>query len=102
MTAVGISGFQTAIRDIYPTLLPPEQATDISFTPQAVGVKQSAPLWRMTDEAGQWTAGISVDFVSLETPSYSSIGEFLSRLNFILRALRRTIRPGDSVRIGLR
>lgn len=102
MTPVGIAGFQTAIRSQYPTLLPPEQTTDIALGPQSVGIQQSAPLWKMVDPEKKWAVGISADFVSLETPSYSSISEFLERLNFVLRALHRTIRPSDSLRVGLR
>lgn len=102
MTAVGIAGFQTAIRQAYPTLLPAEQATDIALGPQSVGIKQGAPVWKMVDDSRAWTVGISANFVSLETPSYTSIDEFLERMDFVLRALHRTIRPAESTRVGLR
>lgn len=102
MTAVGIAGFQTAVRSVYPTLLPAEQSTDIAFGPQSLDIKQGAPVWRMVDEGGQWTLGISAAFVSLETPNYTNIDEFLERVSFVLKALRRTIRPAESNRIGLR
>ena len=100
--AVGATGFQTAIRDVYPVMLPAETNASISVTPTEVGVEAQAPVWRFADEGKQWTVGLAVNFVSLETPTYSHIGEFLERFAHILSALHRTLRPSDSVRVGLR
>ena len=98
----GLTGFQTILREQYPILLPKEQAASVQVGPDSIGVSTSPPVWRLTDEAKQWTVGLAVNFVSLETPSYSSIDEFLARMDHILHALRSTLRPADSLRIGLR
>lgn len=99
LTVAGVTGFQTAIRERYPTMLPVESTTEVTPEPNA---ETQAPVWRFTDEERQWTVGLAVNFVSLETPSYSHIGEFLERFQYILSALHRTVRPADSRRIGLR
>jgi uncharacterized protein (TIGR04255 family) len=67
-----------------------------------VGVEASAPVWRLTDGAHEWTVGLAVDFVSLETKTYTGIDDFLERLTAVLKALRATVRPAESIRIGLR
>lgn len=102
LTPVGVTGFQTAVRDHYPTMLPPEQTANIAVENETIGIKSNAPVWRMVNDSQDWTVGLAADFVSLETPSYTKIDEFLARLELILSALRRTVRPADSVRIGLR
>jgi len=102
MSAAGVAGFQTAIRDSYPTMLPAQRTATIAMGEQTVGVEQKAPTWRMQSQDGNWTVGVAADFISLETPSYSSIDEFLARCAEVLRAIHRTIRPAASVRVGLR
>jgi uncharacterized protein (TIGR04255 family) len=102
LTPVGVTGFQTALRSYYPTMLPPEQGASIAVENETIGIKSNAPVWRMVNEAQDWTVGLASDFVSLETPSYTSIVEFLQRFDFVLSVLRRTVRPADSVRIGFR
>lgn len=102
MTAPGIAGFQTALRSDYPKFLDPQQNASFEIGPESIGVKASAPLWRLTDSDERWTVGISADFVSLETPNYSQIDEFLSRMDRILTVLYRTVRTADASRVGLR
>lgn len=102
MTAAGIAGFQTALREEYPTLLPPERSASLELGPQSVGVEASAPVWKLRDASGQWTVGLAVDFISLESPSYTNIDDFLTRFGRVLRVLRRTVRPAESLRVGLR
>ncbi|MGK2855389.1 MAG: TIGR04255 family protein [Microbacteriaceae bacterium] len=97
----GLAGFQTALRDLYPILLDPQQTTSIQVSPEP-SINVSAPVWRLLDEARVWTVGIAVDFVSLETSRYTSIVEFLGRFDHILSMLHRTLRPADSLRVGLR
>lgn len=102
LSRAGVTGFQAAMRGKYPTLLPPERTANVAVTETAVGVEASAPVWRLTTDEGDWTVGLAVDFVSMETRSYAGIDEFLARLAEVLRALRATVRPADSLRIGLR
>jgi len=102
MTAPGIAGFQTALRSDYPKFLEPQQNTSFALGPNSIGVKASAPLWRLADEDERWTVGLSADFVSLETPAYTQIDDFLSRMDRILTVLHRTVRTADATRVGLR
>jgi len=102
LSIAGVTGFQTGLRSEYPEFLPPERNASVEFGPENVGVKTSAPTWRLATEDKQWVVGIAADFVSLQTPAYTDIDDFLRRLAKVLQVLRRTVRPADSVRIGLR
>lgn len=101
MTLAGTVGFQTALLREYPNLRAAEGVT-VRVGPNAVEANSSAPVWRFTDADGIWTVGLAADFVSLETPSYTHIDEFLGRFDRVLRVLHATLRPSPSVRVGLR
>lgn len=102
LTQAGVTGFQAGLRDRYPKLLPVERSANVMLGAEGVGVQTAPPVWRLTDDAEKWTVGLAVDFVSLETPAYTHIEDFLERFSEILSVLRSTIRPSESVRIGLR
>ena len=102
LSQVGVTGFQAALRREYPTLLPAERSANVAVTDSGVGVEATAPVWRLTNDQRNWTVGLAVDFVSLETSSYVGIDDFLLRLARVLAALRATVRPAESLRIGLR
>jgi uncharacterized protein (TIGR04255 family) len=102
LSRAGVTGFQEALRREYPVLLPPERVANVSMTDASVGVEASPPVWRMTDSENSWTVGLAVDFFSLETSAYLGIDDFLTRFQRILKALRATVRPAESLRIGLR
>lgn len=97
----GVAGFQEAMRAEYPRLLDVEQSASFQVSPEP-SMSLSAPVWKFTDEDAAWTVSLSIDFVSLDTPTYSSIDEFLSRLDRVLSALHRTLRPASSTRVGIR
>lgn len=102
MNQAGIAGFQEVIRDTYPILLDPERSATIELSGNQVGVRTAAPVWRLTDADGIWAVNLASDFVALETSRYTDLDDFLGRFDKVLDALRRTIRPADSTRIGLR
>jgi len=102
MSSAGVAGFQEALRETYPIFLPAERAATVQVDSELLGVRMSAPVWKMTDADKTWTVGLAADFVSLETPQYTDIDEFLTRYDRILTVLRQTLRPADSTRIGLR
>jgi uncharacterized protein (TIGR04255 family) len=102
MAAAGVAGFQAGIRDEYPVMLPPTRQASVQIGPEAMGAQASAPVWKFADDSKQWTVGIATDFVSLETPKYSEIDEFILRFQRILEVARRTLRPAESLRIGFR
>ncbi len=74
----------------------------MDLSPQQVNVQQTAPTWRFTSDDGLWRVGLGVDFLSLETPSYTEFADFHDRLQSLLAAMERTVHPGSSTRIGLR
>ncbi len=102
LTPAGVAGFQAAVRDEYPTLLPLERTASVSLSPESFGVSPAPPVWRFTNADRKWTVGLSSEFISLETSSYAGIDGFLDRLGMVLAALRRTVRPAESTRVGLR
>lgn len=102
LSQAGVTGFQAALRRDYPTLLPAERTANVAMSSTAVDVEASAPVWRLTNKQRDWTVGLAVDFVSLETRSYAGTDDFLHRFSQVLKALRATIRPAESIRIGLR
>lgn len=101
MDEAGVAGFQEALRLRYPEFHK-ELMSGLRFAslspPAAV---QSAPVWRMRDEAG-WQVSLAVDFVSLDTSLYTYSEDFCERLAFILDALNRTVHPAASTRLGVR
>jgi uncharacterized protein (TIGR04255 family) len=98
----GAAGFQEAIRSKYPRAKDPEQRTGISVEGRRIGVEQTPPVWRFTTEDDQWTVGLCVNFISLETPSYTRFEDFLERFTHLLHVLEKTLMPSSSTRIGLR
>lgn len=102
LTVAGVTGFQAGIREHYPTLLPAEPNAFIQVSRDQVGVETQPPVWRFVDQERQWTVGLAANFVSLETPTYTHIDEFLERFQHVLSVLHRTIRPATSLRIGMR
>jgi uncharacterized protein (TIGR04255 family) len=103
LTQAGVAGFQAALRDEFPIFLPPNRSANIALNQDTLDVRTNAPVWRLADTVNEnWTVGLATDFVSLETKAYAGIDSFLSRFGRVLTALHRTIRPADSVRVGLR
>jgi uncharacterized protein (TIGR04255 family) len=106
MSEVGIAGFQEGLRHVYPHLRC-EQSGQIEIGGESsginrIGIKQAAPIWRMTDDQNSWRVSLAVDFVAVEAPRYRDFDEFLNRLMLVLDVLDRTVNVGDSTRIGLR
>jgi uncharacterized protein (TIGR04255 family) len=102
LAPAGVAGFQAATRSEYPTLLPLQHAASISITPESFGIDPLPPVWRFASEDSQWIVGLATESVSLETTAYVGIDDFLDRFRQVLAALRRTIRPAASTRVGLR
>jgi uncharacterized protein (TIGR04255 family) len=63
----------------------------------------SAPVWRFRSDDEKWIAGLSSEFVSLETTSYQHFPDFSERFDHILNALTVAYPAIDRfVRAGLR
>lgn len=102
MNIAGLTGLQTLIREDYPVLMPAAQGIRIRTSPDSIGINTPPPVWKLQDQESKWVLSVAIDFITLESFEYSSFDEFQSRFNRILWALRRTLRPANSVRIGLR
>ena len=98
-----LAGFQEALRDQYPHLSR-EQEADFQIGARGVAVHETAPVWRLSDaeEKWEWRVSIAVDFVSLETTRYREFDFFAEKLHYVIDAVRRTLQPSPSVRLGLR
>lgn len=98
-----VGSFQEAIRENYP-ILQPEQTQGFAVGPQ--GVVPAAPqvTWRFLDTADRWNwrVSLSPSFMALETTTYLSRRDFLSRLEKILIALNESFKPANVERFGLR
>lgn len=97
----GVVGLQESLRRYYPHT-EEDHSVELKLDDKRADVTQRAPVWRMADDAGVWKVSAAIDFVALETPRYTDFREFRERLEFILAAVERSLRPGRSKRIGLR
>ena len=94
---------QEDLRENYP-FLKQEQVHNIETTSnQAPNVHHSV-VWRFTDleTNATWRVSLGVDFVAIETSSYTSRSDFLDRLGTIVSSVNRYFRPESSNRVGLR
>jgi len=96
-----IAPFQEAIRGTYPVLRP-EQAQGIMLGPHGVAPGPKQVAWRFSDVGGGWRVSITPDFVAIETTSYTSRGDFLTRLRFVLDAFAEHVEPALAQRLGVR
>ena len=92
---------QEAIRADYPELRK-DQTHSIRIEPGREPQLEPSVVWRFVDISGRWQAAIAQDFVALETETYTSRNDFLSRLGKLIAAVETALRPGIATRIGLR
>lgn len=96
-----VGHFQEAIREKYP-ILQPEQTQGLIFGPQGLIQTEPQVIWRFADADGNWRVSLASDFISLETVAYSSRSDFLERLENVLLAVDKHIKPQIVERFGLR
>ncbi len=96
-----IAPFQEAIKERYPVL---RQEQVQSFAVGANGPVGAQPqvTWRFSDVASQWRVSLSPDFFAIETVSYTSRLDFLSRLDDVAVAVRQVFDPKLVDRVGIR
>ncbi|NJM00414.1 MAG: TIGR04255 family protein [Synechococcaceae cyanobacterium SM2_3_2] len=95
-----VASFQESIRDQYP-ILRPEKTRSFVFGPQGVDSSEEL-VWRFLDLDHVWRVTLAPSFLALETTSYLSRTNFLSRFQEILSALNSCINPKITERLGLR
>jgi len=96
-----IAPFQEVLRDTYPVLRQ-EKTQGVVFGPQGVASTQSEVVWRFRDIDEKWRVSLAPDFIALETLSYTSRNDFLSRLQLALDGVVEHIGPKIVDRLGLR
>lgn len=96
-----VAPFQEIIRTNYP-LSRTELIHSIQVQPNNQPVIDTSHIWRFEDKERHWRISLAPDFVALETTSYTSRTEFLSRMQAVIDALETTINPQLTQRIGLR
>lgn len=96
-----IAPFQEALRSSYPVM---EEQRGMQFVFGPDGVTQSAGdrQWRLTNEGNDWVVVLGPSFASLETVSYSSRSDFVTRLVQVVAALRSVVGEVDIERLGVR
>lgn len=96
-----IAPFQEALRSDYPVLRQ-EHVQGLALTPAGLSAGPKQALWRFTDMDGAWRVSLAPDFAALETTSYLSRSDFLSRFETVLGALEEHVEPALVERLGLR
>ncbi|EKD51803.1 MAG: hypothetical protein ACD_62C00176G0018 [uncultured bacterium] len=96
-----ISAFQEAIREKYPVLRP-EQSFNFIMSPVGPAGNVSGKIWRFRNEQEKWAVALSQDFIAIETSTYTSRTDFLSRWEFILKAATEHLKLMQYDRIGVR
>jgi uncharacterized protein (TIGR04255 family) len=98
-----VAAFQEAIRGRYP-ILGEDRVQSVQVGPSMSPRIKEDVIWRFADKDGpyNWRVSLGVDFVSLETTTYLSRADFLSRLREVVGGVEETFRPQEAVRIGLR
>ncbi|RVT86636.1 TIGR04255 family protein [Rhodobacteraceae bacterium CCMM004] len=99
-----IADFQEAIRDEYPHFQSDTiQGLDIVINGNEVKPRQvTTVIWRFFDARRVLRVSLGADAITLETASYVSRDDFLSRIEFVLEKLVKTIRPSLVQRVGFR
>jgi uncharacterized protein (TIGR04255 family) len=92
-----IAPFQEQLRARYPLL---EEERHQVPVPQQEGATQV--IWRFASVDGAWRVSLSRAFVAIETTTYTSRDEFLSRFREVVGALEAHVAPARIDRLGVR
>src|SRR5660398_178721 len=95
-----IAPFQEALRKEYP-ILRQEQSHNLQLGEEGVQTATSR-IWRFTDAAENWRVSLAPQFIAIEAKTYSSRGEFLSKLKSVLQHVEEHLDPGTVDRNGIR
>ena len=95
-----IAPFQEALRKEYP-ILRQEQSHNLQLGEEGVQAATSR-IWRFTDAAENWRVSLAPQFIAIEAKTYSSRGEFLSKLKSVLQHVEEHLDPGTVDRNGIR
>jgi uncharacterized protein (TIGR04255 family) len=95
--------FQELVRGSFPRFFKEESA---EFRIAPGGPVEAVPggpgVWRFRSEDEAWTAGLGINFLSLETTGYRDFADFESRFCVLEEALQSVYHIDHYVRVGLR
>ena len=97
------AAFQDLVRHEFPKLFQ-EESTGfrIGPGPSMEALPPQPAVWRFRTEDDCWTAGLAVNFLSLESTRYEHFPDFESRFRVIQQALESVYQTDHYVRVGLR
>lgn len=96
------AGFQDSVRQEFPTFAR-EESTGFRIAPGRIEPLPPQPaVLRFQTEDGNWTAGLAVDNLSLETTAYLDFPDFERRWLVLERAFQAVYGVDHYIRIGLR
>jgi uncharacterized protein (TIGR04255 family) len=95
--------FQELVREAFPQFFK-EESAEFRIAPGApVEALPAGPaVWRFRSEDEAWTAGLAINFLTLETTKYRDFADFHSRFSVLEQALQSVYHIGQYVRVGLR
>jgi len=90
------------LRKDYPNANP-EQQISIAINVSGVQQQQGGPnLWRFSTLDGTWSVVVGQDAVTIEARAYEQIDHFCNRIQRVLEAVEKHLRPTHQRRLGLR
>jgi len=97
--------FQDQVRQLFPKFSR-EEGFAFHILPPGAPVEAlpgtRSTVWRFKTEDEAWTAGLAIEFLSLETTQYEHFQHFESRFSILENALRSVYSIDHYVRLGLR
>lgn len=95
--------FQDLVRHAFPQFFR-EDTAEVRIAPGApVEALPAGPsVWRFRTEDEAWTAGLTVEFLSLETTQYERFPDFEHRFSILEEALESAYGIDHYIRVGLR
>lgn len=100
-----VGRFQDEVAEIFPFAASGEQIEiELGDVPPnaVIGSPKREQQWRFSDSQNTWTVVLASSFVSLETRAYGDFQDFLRRLNDVILALTKIVKPKVLTRVGLR
>lgn len=95
--------FQELVRGAFPQFFK-EESAEFRIAPGAAveALPVEPAVWRFRSEDEAWTAGLAINFLSLETTGFRDFADFESRFSILEEALQSVYHIDHYVRVGLR
>ncbi len=97
-----VANVQDALRADYPLTSKEHQQQVMSRQGGQLEVGDAEVLWRFRDATEHWQVTLGTSFIAIETTSYESREDYLSRLSKVLAVAEKHLKPGLVLRVGTR